>query len=45
METTIVYWGLYGVNGKENGNHYSILRFRVLGLGFSVWGLGVGVGV
>ena len=24
METTIVYWGLYGDNGKENGNHYSI---------------------
>ena len=22
METTIVYWGLYGDNGKENGNHY-----------------------
>ena len=22
METTIVYWGLYGINGKENGNHY-----------------------
>ena len=25
METTIVYWGLYGDNGKENGSHYSIL--------------------
>ena len=25
METTIVYWGLCGDNGKENGNHYSIL--------------------
>ena len=25
METTIVYWGLCGINGKENGNHYSIL--------------------
>ena len=24
METTIVYWGLYGINGKEAGNHYSI---------------------
>ena len=22
METTIVYWGLYGINGKENGNQY-----------------------
>ena len=21
METTIVYWGLYGDNGTENGNH------------------------
>ena len=26
MDTTIVHWGLYGDNGKENGNHYSILR-------------------
>ena len=25
METTIVYWGLYGDNGKENGNYYSII--------------------
>ena len=25
METTIVHWGLYGDNGKENGNYYSIL--------------------
>ena len=25
METTIVYWGIYGDNGPENGNHYSIL--------------------
>ena len=25
METTIVYWGLYWVNGEENGNYYSIL--------------------
>ena len=25
METTIVYWGLYGINGKENGDHYSII--------------------
>ena len=24
METTIVYWGLYGINGKENGNSYII---------------------
>ena len=24
METTIVYRGLYGDNGKENGNHYSL---------------------
>ena len=23
METPIVYWGLYGDNGKENGNHYN----------------------
>ena len=29
METTIVYWGLYRDNGKENGNCY--LGFRVLG--------------
>ena len=28
METTIVYWGLYGDNGKENGNHYSISSFH-----------------
>ena len=26
METTIVYWGYIGNNGKENGNYYSILR-------------------
>ena len=25
METTIVYWNLYGDNGKENGNHYSFI--------------------
>ena len=24
METTIVYRGLYGITGKENGNHDSI---------------------
>ena len=28
METTIVYWGLYGDNGKENGNYNSILQDR-----------------
>ena len=28
MDTTIVYWGLYGENGKENGYYYSILGFR-----------------
>ena len=26
METTVVYWGLYRDNGKENGHYYSILR-------------------
>ena len=25
MDTTIVYWGFYGDNGKENGYYYSIL--------------------
>ena len=25
METTIVYWGYIGDNGKQNGNYYSIL--------------------
>ena len=25
METSIVYVGLFGDNGKENGNYYSIL--------------------
>ena len=25
METTILYWGLYWDNGKENGNYYIIL--------------------
>ena len=25
METTIVYWGYVGNNGKEHGNYYSIL--------------------
>ena len=24
METTMVYWGLYRDNGKENGNYYSL---------------------
>ena len=36
METTVVYWGymgLYGDNGKENGNYYSIL-----GLYGVIWG-------
>ena len=33
--------GLYGDNGKENGNYYNGL-FRVRGLGFGVWGLGFG---
>ena len=28
MEATIVYWGLYGGKGKENGSYYG---FRVLG--------------
>ena len=23
METTIVFWGYIGNNGKENGNHYN----------------------
>ena len=31
METTIVYWGYMGDNGKENGNYYSILGV-ILGL-------------
>ena len=30
METTIAYWGLYGINGKENGNYYSKLGFMGL---------------
>ena len=25
METTMVYWGYRGDNGKENGNYYGIL--------------------
>ena len=29
METTIVYWGLYGDNGKENGNYYSSLHMAL----------------
>ena len=35
METTIVYWGLYGDNGKENGNHYSIFYsvFKLYSIG------------
>ena len=37
METAIVYWGLYGDNGKENGNHYTKgfglgIFIRILGL-------------
>ena len=31
METTIVYRGYIGDNGKENGNYY--LGFRIQGLG------------
>ena len=27
METTLVYWGFRGDNGKENGNYFSILGF------------------
>ena len=26
METTIVYWGYSGNNGKENGNYYRVLK-------------------
>ena len=26
METTIVYWGYIGNNGKEHGNYYNPLR-------------------
>ena len=33
--------GLYGDNGKENGNYY--LGFRLLGLGFWISGLRLGV--
>ena len=25
MKTTIVYWGVYRDNGKENGSYYSII--------------------
>ena len=25
MEATMVYWGLYWDNGKENGSYYGIL--------------------
>ena len=25
METTVVFWGLYGDKGKENGNYQSIV--------------------
>ena len=32
METTIVCWGLYRDNGKENGNYCSILDYSILGL-------------
>ena len=32
METTIVYCGYIGDNGKENGNSF-------LDLGFRVWGI------
>ena len=28
-ETTIVYWGLYGENGKENGKYHSILGLNI----------------
>ena len=28
MDTTIVFWGLHGDNGKENGYYYSILGLR-----------------
>ena len=32
METTIVYWGIYGDNGKENGNYYNGLYRGYIGL-------------
>ena len=32
MEAAIVYWRYIGDNGKENGNYF-------LGLGFRVWGI------
>ena len=38
MGTTIVYWGLYRDNGKENGNYY-LSRFRDL----KDYGSGLGV--
>ena len=25
MEATVVYWGVYWDNGKDNGSYYSIL--------------------
>ena len=36
METTIVYWGYIGDNGKEQGNYY--VAFRVLLQGHGTFG-------
>ena len=38
METTIVYWGLYGDNGKENGNYYSTVSNILIQVAPSVQG-------
>ena len=35
METTIVYWGLYGDNGKENGSYY--IQWDYIGLSSDTW--------
>ena len=34
METTIVYWGYIGTNGKDNGNYYNGLGFNNCICGF-----------
>ena len=41
METTIVYWGCIGDNGKEHGNYFQGLGFGVLGrpLGYLIFSL------
>ena len=36
LATTIVYWGCYGDNGKENGDDYRVKSDLSLGVGSAI---------